>query len=300
MITDEKLDPYFISGFIDAEGCFYVRVTRNDELKLKWYAYPTFSITLHIKDEEILHKINSSFDGIGKISKSGTAVKYRITGVKHCKQLINHLEQYPLITQKYADYALFKEIVELIGRKEHLKLTGLRRIVSLKAALNKGLSSDLATEFSDITPENRLIVSELVKNPHWLAGFTDGDGHFGVSVYKSKQYKLGCNVGLEFKLVQHTRDEDLLKSFISYFECGAYSPRSTEESGVYSVRNFNDIESKIIPFFNKYPLHSNKAKDYQDFLKVAQIIKEKRHLTQSGLDEVLKIKSGMNTGRKEE
>jgi F-type H+-transporting ATPase subunit a len=29
------LDPYYISGFIDAEGCFFVRISRNDELKVK-------------------------------------------------------------------------------------------------------------------------------------------------------------------------------------------------------------------------------------------------------------------------
>jgi hypothetical protein len=40
-----------------------------------------------------------------------------------------------------------------------------------------------------------------------------------------------------------------------------------------------------------------KQQDYLDWCKAADIIKTKGHLTTSGLDEVQKIKEGMNRGR---
>jgi len=46
---------------------------------------------------------------------------------------------------------------------------------------------------------------------------------------------------------------------------------------------------KIIPFFDKYPTLGVKAQSYAKFKKVAEIMKVKGHLTDSGLDEIRKI-----------
>jgi len=63
-------------------------------------------------------------------------------------------------------------------------------------------------------------------------------------------------------------------------------------------RLFADINANIIPFFDKYPLQGEKAKDFMDFKKVALLMQSKAHLTREGLEEILKIKSGMNARRK--
>lgn len=47
--------------------------------------------------------------------------------------------------------------------------------------------------------------------------------------------------------------------------------------------------------FNKYPLLGYKKQDYLDFLKVAELIKSKGHLTKEGLDKVILIKSNINS-----
>jgi hypothetical protein len=41
-----------------------------------------------------------------------------------------------------------------------------------------------------------------------------------------------------------------------------------------------------------------KQLDYLDWCKVANLISEGSHLTNEGLDKILLIKAGMNTGRK--
>jgi hypothetical protein len=62
-------------------------------------------------------------------------------------------------------------------------------------------------------------------------------------------------------------------------------------------RGLSDIVEKIIPFFNKYQLEGAKALDFADFCKVAELMKNKDHLNQVGLEQIRKIKVGMNTGR---
>ena len=64
-----KLNPWFISGFTDAEGCFTIKVQPNAKLKTKWRIRPVFSITLNSKDLKLLETIKNSI-GAGTISKN--------------------------------------------------------------------------------------------------------------------------------------------------------------------------------------------------------------------------------------
>jgi len=88
-----------------------------------------------------------------------------------------------------------------------------------------------------------------------------------------------------------------MKSLVDYLNCGRYVEYSGENVGGLIVTKFSDIESKIIPFFNKYPLKGVKALDFADFIKVVELMKTRAHLTEQGLLEIRKIKSGMNRGR---
>jgi hypothetical protein len=100
-----------------------------------------------------------------------------------------------------------------------------------------------------------------------------------------------------FSISQHSRDAVLLRYFRDFLDCGNYYPSSTREEGNFSITKFSDIELKIIPFFEKYPIHGVKALDFADFCKAGEIIKVKEHLTNEGLVKIEKIKSGMNINR---
>lgn len=50
-------------------------------------------------------------------------------------------------------------------------------------------------------------------------------------------------------------------------------------------------------FFSKYPVQGVKYQDFEDFVKVVSLLEQKSHLTQTGLDQIREIKSGMNRGR---
>ena len=88
-----------------------------------------------------------------------------------------------------------------------------------------------------------------------------------------------------------------MKSLISFYG-GSGNIYKNGEAFDFKVTKFEDILNKVIPFFTKYPIQNIKSLDFEDFCKVAEMIKLKKHLTSEGLEEIKKIKAVMNTGRK--
>ena len=74
------------------------------------------------------------------------------------------------------------------------------------------------------------------------------------------------------------RDEKLMISFIKDFGCGHVNSNKTRFD--YRVSKFDDILNKIIPFFQKYPIQGVKVKDFLDLCRVAELMKDKKHLSQ--------------------
>ena len=74
--------------------------------------------------------------------------------------------------------------------------------------------------------------------------------------------------------------------------------RFRENKVDFQILKMKDLCDKVIPFFQNMPLRGVKSKDFTDFCKAADIMKVKGHLTNEGLDQLNKLKKGMNTGRK--
>ena len=279
------------------EGCFLISIYRDKKLKTGWGVLPIFKKTLHQKDKALLEQIKTYFC-IGSISKQGAqTIQYSVQSVKDLVVIIDHFDKYPLITQKRADYELFKQVFYLIFRKEHLTLSGLHKIVAIKASMNWGLTDELKASFPDqlLTPTPRpLVINQSIKDPNWLAGFAAGEGSFLCTIFKSKT-KLGEAVKLCFKLTQHSRDEQLMKSLVEYLGCGnVYRYKEVVE---FKITKFDDLNDKVIPFFQRIPLKGIKLLDYLYFVKIMELMKKKGHITASTLDQISKIKAGMNQRR---
>jgi LAGLIDADG endonuclease len=285
-----KLKPYWVTGLIDAEGCFYVRLTKSKNHKTGWWIQACFQLGFHIKDKDLLLQIKSFFNETGSIytMNNNKALLYQVRNLSEIiKVIIPHFENYPLITKKQSDFLLFKEIVKLMDKGEHLTINGLIKIVNLKASLNKGLSNELKVFF----PKVIAIIRPKVDLPinidyNWIAGFFTGEGCFSVS----------NNLLLRITIAQHSKDKLLMNNLMNILNCGIVS-KNSNNTVVLTISKFKDIYNKIIPLFNEYNIKGVKALDFQDFCKIAKLINEKAHLTLEGSKEIRKIKLNMNKGR---
>ena len=298
--NEPSLNPWFVTGFIDAEGSFMIRIRKNSKYIIGYTVVASFSVAVKKKDIDILKSLKLFFDEKGNIWKDGNLgmYKYRIESLEHINNvIIPHFDKYPLITQKQSDYILFKKAVELINDKSHKNNKGLNEIVSLKATINKGLSDELKTLFS-ITPAKRPYINMTNQfKPEWISGFVSGDGSFKVITAKSHNTKTKYQVKLVFQITQHNRDFILMQHLIRYIGCGILEK---DPRGPYlnlSVYEFSKLYDVIIPFLKKHIVIGSKQKDFNDWCIIADIIKNKQHLTETGLQSIFQIKSGMNKHR---
>ena len=196
------------------------------------------------------------------------------------------------------DYFLFKQAYLLLVNQEHLTPEGLRQIISIKASINNGLSIVLKEAFPDIKPAPTVKRENIsIYNPQWLAGFTSGEGSFGVKI-RNPMGNSQAIIELIFQINQHVRDKKLINSIAEYLGCGKIYKHSVK-AVVYRVSKRSDLTNIIIPFFNKHPILGVKSLDFIDFKKVCEILKTKDHLTSTSVfNQIIEIKNGMNLNRK--
>gem|GEM_PF-305012 len=298
-----KLNPWFVTGIIDAEGTFCTTIYKNKAYKTGWVVRSFFEIGLNQRDSSLIYQLKDFFEGVGTISldKKANVLKYSTASLKDLSSIvIPHFKKYPLLTQKGADFLNFEQIVELMNKGAHLTINGLQQVINIRASMNTGLSEIIKSEFSNtIKPVKRgIIQSNIIPDPHWISGFVSGEGNLDVGIKKSKNI-IGYQVYLRFRISQHARDAKLMELIMNYLGAGRLE-RDSRKPVIYVVINkISDINQIVIPFFNQYPICGIKHLDYLDWCKIANLIESGAHLTNEGLAEIQRIKNGINTGRKD-
>jgi hypothetical protein len=71
--------------------------------------------------------------------------------------------------------------------------------------------------------------------------------------------------------------------------------KNSKTTALFRVDNIKELQV-IIDHFNKYPLLSAKVSDFLLFEQCYNLIKQKQHLTQDGLEKILALKYNLNKG----
>lgn len=138
-LIHQKLNPQYIVGFVDGEGCFSVSHNKHSTLKFRMEIRPEFEIELREDDAEILYRIQATF-------KCGTIyrleykrynwtphIKFRVGRIKELHDIIvPFFEKYPLQAKKKEVFKHFKVIVGMVYRKEHLTYAGVKKILKIR------------------------------------------------------------------------------------------------------------------------------------------------------------------------
>jgi hypothetical protein len=150
-----------------------------------------------------------------------------------------------------------------------------------------------------VTKEPKNIKSFIQKdgfklNPWFVTGFTDGDGSFAVSITK-KKVGIGWKIQPMFTIGLDLKDLDLLVQIKDFFKTGNIY---TSKRGVvyYTVGSVKDIVKYIIPHFDKYPLVTQKLKDFMLFKEIVLLMEKGEHNILPGLKKVFSLKVNLNKG----
>lgn len=148
--------------------------------------------------------------------------------------------------------------------------------------LNEMIESDL---YGDIKAENALNV--------YIAGFADGDGSFNVSFRKRNDYSIGWKINPSFSISQ--RDKILLQLFQKHLDCGRIRKGSSEGIYYLEVLDLNDLRNKVVPFFKRYPILSEKGRErFQKFCKTLDLLSH-YPVSRVNLEEILQLQRNENS-----
>lgn len=128
----------YISGFTDGEGCFSISFKRS-KLKIGIEVRPSFSLSQHKRNLEVLKKIHDFFKvGSIRYSKRDSNFKYEVRSIKDLVSvIIPFFEKNQLLTSKRRDFEIFSKVCKLIYKNEHLKSEKLIAIVNMAYQMNK-------------------------------------------------------------------------------------------------------------------------------------------------------------------
>ena len=132
------LNPDYIVGFVDGEGCFCITINKNGnrlpEVRL------IFEIEMREDDEPILRNIQERL-GCGNIyrleyeryRKWRPHVKYKVSNFSDISnRIIPFFRQYPLQAKKRLDFDKFCQVAGIIEAKGHLTKQGIERVRALR------------------------------------------------------------------------------------------------------------------------------------------------------------------------
>ena len=97
-----------------------------------------------------------------------------------------------------------------------------------------------------------------------------------------------------FSIHIHNKDLALLELIQKTLNVGKVRKNSSN-TAIFRVDNLQEIQV-IIDHFKKYPLVSAKYSDFLLFEQCYNLIKQKEHLTETGLEKILALKYNLNKG----
>jgi hypothetical protein len=140
---------------------------------------------------------------------------------------------------------------------------------------------------------------ERLRVAGWITGFVDGEGCFAVPMHRNPTASVGWQVQPQFVVVQGASSVSALEVLRDYFGCGrinlnARRDNHRESLSRYVVRRFRDLDEIIVPFFRENPLRTSKRENFERFVEVLELMKQRRHLSVGGLLEIAAIVETMN------
>ena len=133
---------------------------------------------------------------------------------------------------------------------------------------------------------------------HYIAGFVDGEGSFHVAFQRSADTRIGWQAIPEFHVSQNEASRHVLEAIRERLGCGIIKANHrgsrSDRTLVLVVRNRQDLSTRVIPFFERYSLHTQKKNDFELFRQVVGMMNQERHLSADGFTRIVDLAYAMN------
>ncbi len=144
---------FFLAGFVEGEGSFNVSLRRKADYKVSWQVVMSFNVSQ--KDPTLLYLLKEQLGcGIIKVRKIDNLYSFDVTNPQDIIQkVIPFFQKYPVLSvSKQRNFAIFSAIAQLMEKKEHRNLKGLRQILELRETINEGIGRKRKYGILDIFP----------------------------------------------------------------------------------------------------------------------------------------------------
>ena len=130
---------WYLSGFIDGEGCFAISFNKRAKMKTGIEIKPSFWIAQNKRNLQILKDIHKYFGcGAIRFNKHDQTYKYEVRSIRDLMNIIiPHFQEYPLRTTKSKDFETFNKICSLIFKSHHLNKQHLSEIIIDSYTMNE-------------------------------------------------------------------------------------------------------------------------------------------------------------------
>jgi len=132
----------------------------------------------------------------------------------------------------------------------------------------------------------------------YISGLFDGEGCFSVSFNFREKLKLKIEVRPSFSISQNKRNLSILKEVKDFFKCGSIRFSKKDQTYKYETRSISDLNRKIIPHFEKFPLKTTKARDFKKFSEICALIFTMKHRNKEHLENIIEKAYAMNESGK--
>ena len=140
----QRLNPDWIAGFVDGEGCFHVCISKHPELRFNHQILPELTVVQHKRDIDLLYEIRSVMN-CGVVRRNhGERDCWRVRSLKNLADVIvPFFEKHKLRSKKAIEFQKFAKVVKMMVEKQHLTKEGFQKISKIAAEMNRCKRADV-------------------------------------------------------------------------------------------------------------------------------------------------------------